>query len=144
MDTGVAASCLLFEINDSPELSNLPAALHFIARLRAMGCRFIINGSDAEAGLLPFLHAQHQPGNMVRVDRSIVQDIVNDERNLDKITAIAQLATSLQMRVVAGEVDNDATLLALRGEAVDYLQGSRLGQARLIKRVDFYALRTQA
>ncbi|HNV09552.1 MAG: EAL domain-containing protein [Dokdonella sp.] len=144
VDTGVAASCLLFEINDSPELSNLPAALHFIARLRAMGCRFIINGSDAEAGLLPFLHAQHQPGNMVRVDRSIVQDIVNDERNLDKITAIAQLATSLQMRVVAGEVDNDATLLALRGAGVDYLQGGRLGQARLIKRVDFSALRTQA
>ena len=144
VDTGVAASCLLFEINDSPELSNLPATLHFIARLRAMGCRFIINGSDAEAGLLPFLHAQHQPGNMVRVDRSIVQDIVNDERNLDKITAIAQLATSLQMRVVAGEVDNDATLLALRGAGVDYLQGSRLGQARLIKRVDFSALRTQA
>ena len=48
------------------------------------------------------------------------------------------------MRVVAGEVDNDATLLALRGAGVDYLQGGRLGQARLIKRVDFSALRTQA
>jgi EAL domain-containing protein (putative c-di-GMP-specific phosphodiesterase class I) len=41
------------------------------------------------------------------------------------------------MRVIAGEVDNDETLLALRDAGVDYLQGKRLGEARLLKRVDF-------
>jgi len=137
---GVPAERLLFEISDSPELANLPAALHFIARLRAMGCRFILNGSDAEAGLLPFLHAQHRPGDLVRVDRSVVQNIASEQRDLDRVGSITRLARSLQMRVIAGEVDDDATLQALREAGVDYMQGKRLAEARLIKRVDFTLL----
>jgi EAL domain-containing protein (putative c-di-GMP-specific phosphodiesterase class I) len=135
--TGVPAERLILEISDSPELANLPAALHFIARLRAIGCRFVLNGTDAETGLLPFLHSQRRPGDFVRIERSVVQRVASDSGDLHLVTSITGLAKSLEMRVIAGAVDNEQTLQALRGAGVDYLQGKRLGEARLLKRVDF-------
>jgi EAL domain-containing protein (putative c-di-GMP-specific phosphodiesterase class I) len=135
--TGVPAERLILEISDSPELANLPAALHFIARLRAIGCRFVLNGTDAETGLLPFLHSQRRPGDFVRIERSVVQRVASDSADLHLVASITGLAKSLEMRVIAGEVDNEQTLLALREAGVDYVQGKSLGEARLLKRVEF-------
>lgn len=138
--TGVPAERLILEISDSPELANLPAALHFIARLRAIGCRFVLNGTDAETGLLPFLHSQRRPGDFVRIERSVVQRVASDKGDLHLVTSITALARSLEMRVIAGEVDDKQTLQALRVAGVHYLQGKSLGEARLLKRVDFAKL----
>ncbi|MGB0133470.1 EAL domain-containing protein [Dokdonella sp.] len=137
VSTGVPAERLILEISDSPELANLPAALHFIARLRAIGCRFVLNGTDAETGLLPFLHSQRRPGDFVRIERSVVQRVATDSGDLHLVKSITGLARSLEMRVIAGEVDSEETLQALCNAGVDYLQGKRLGEARLLKRVDF-------
>ena len=137
---GVPAERLIFEINDSPELANLPSAMHFITRLRAIGCRFVLNGVDAEAGLLPFLHTQRRAGDFVRIDRSVVARAADQGSDRELVISIARLARSLDMRVIAGEVDSDELLRALHGTGVDYVQGKRLGDARLLKRVDFAGL----
>jgi EAL domain-containing protein (putative c-di-GMP-specific phosphodiesterase class I) len=97
----------------------------------------VLNGTDAETGLLPFLHSQRRPGDFVRIERSVVQRVASDSGDLHLVTSITGLAKSLEMRVIAGAVDNEQTLQALRGAGVDYLQGKRLGEARLLKRVDF-------
>ncbi len=137
---GVPAERLIFEIRDSPELVNLPAALHFITRLHAIGCRFVLNGVDAEGGLMPHLQAQRLPGDFVRIDRSVVQRVAEQAHDRDVVASITRLAGSLDMRVIAGEVDDEATLQTLREAGVDYVQGKRIGEARLIKRVDFASL----
>lgn len=140
VSTGVPAERLIFEISDSPELANLPAALHFITRLRAIGCRFVLNGVDTEAGLLPFLHSLRRPGDFLRIDRNVVGRMTTAAADRDLVVSIATLARSMQMQSIAGEVEDDATLQALQEAAVDYVQGRRLGEARLIKRVDFSKL----
>ncbi len=137
---GVPAERLIFEIRDSPELVNLPAALHFITRLHAIGCRFVLNGVDADGGLMPHLQAQRLPGDFVRIDRSVVQRVAEQAHDRDVVASITRLAGSLDMRVIAGEVDDEATLQTLREAGVDYVQGKRIGEARLIKRVDFASL----
>jgi PAS domain S-box-containing protein/diguanylate cyclase (GGDEF)-like protein len=133
----VPAEKLVLEISDSPELANLPAARRFIARLQAIGCRFVLNGSDSGGGPVPFLHSQRLPGDFVRLDRSVVRRMAGEERERKLVASIANLAQSLDMRVIAGEIEDDATLDALRAAGVDYAQGKRLGEARLLKRVDF-------
>jgi PAS domain S-box-containing protein/diguanylate cyclase (GGDEF)-like protein len=138
--TGVPADRLIFEIRDSTELVNLPAALHFITRLHAIGCRFVLNGTDADGGLMAHLQAQRLPGDFVRIDRSVVQRVAEWAHDREVVNSITKLARSLDMRVIAGEVDDDATMQALREADVDYVQGKRLGDARLIKRVDFASL----
>jgi PAS domain S-box-containing protein/diguanylate cyclase (GGDEF)-like protein len=138
--TGVPADRLIFEIRDSPELVNLPAALHFITRLHAIGCRFVVNGTDADGGLMAHLQAQRLPGDFVRIDRSVVQRVAEQSHDRDVVSSITRLARSLDLRVIAGEVDDEATMQALREAGVDYVQGKRLGDARLIKRVDFASL----
>jgi diguanylate cyclase (GGDEF)-like protein/PAS domain S-box-containing protein len=138
--TGVPAERLIFEINDGPELANLPSAMHFITRLRAIGCRFVLNGVDAEAGLLPFMHTQRRPGDFVRIERSVVARAADQGSDRELVMSIARLARSLDMLVIAGEVDSDPLLRALRMTGVDYVQGKRLGEARLLKRVDFGSL----
>jgi EAL domain-containing protein (putative c-di-GMP-specific phosphodiesterase class I) len=137
VSTGVPAERLVFEISDSPELANLPAALHFITRLRAIGCRFVLNGVDTEAGLLPFLHSLRRPGDFLRIDRTVVGRMTTAASDRDLVVSIATLARSMQMQSIAGEVEDDATLRALQETDVDYVQGKRLGEPRLIKRVDF-------
>lgn len=140
VSTGVPADRLIFEIRDNPELANLPAALHFITRLHAIGCRFVLNGADTETGLMPHLRAQRLPGDYLRIDRSVVQRVAEQAQARETVASIAQLAHSLDMRVIAGEVDDDLSMQALREAGVDYVQGKRLGEARLIKRVDFASL----
>ncbi len=140
VSTGVPADRLIFEIRDNPELANLPAALHFITRLHAIGCRFVLNGADTEGGLMPHLRAQRLPGDFVRIDRSVVQRVAEQTGDRDLVASITELAHSLDMRVIAGEVDDVATMRVLRETGVDYVQGKRLGEARLIKRVDFASL----
>jgi PAS domain S-box-containing protein/diguanylate cyclase (GGDEF)-like protein len=135
--TGVPAERLILEISDSPELANLPAALHFIARLRAIGCRFVLNGTVADAGLLPFLHSQRRPGDFVRIDRDVVSSAALDDGARRQLISMANDARALDMRAIAGEVNDTATLLAVRDTGVDYVQGKRIGEARLLKRVDF-------
>jgi PAS domain S-box-containing protein/diguanylate cyclase (GGDEF)-like protein len=140
VSTGVPAERLIFEINDSPELANLPSAMHFISRLRAIGCRFVLNGVDAEAGLLPFMHTQRRPGDFVRIERSVVARAADQGSDRELVMSIARLARSLDMLVIAGEVDSNPLLRALHKTGVDYVQGKRLGDARLLKRVDFSSL----
>lgn len=140
VNTGVPADRLIFEIRDNPELANLPAALHFITRLHSIGCRFVLNGADTEGGLMPHLRAQRLPGDFVRIDRGVVQRIAEHSRDRDMVASITQFAHSLGMRVIAGEVDDELTMQALREAGVDYVQGKHLGEARLIKRVDFASL----
>lgn len=140
VNTGVPADRLIFEIRDNPELANLPAALHFITRLHGIGCRFVLNGADTESGLMLHLRAQRLPGDFVRIDRGVVQRVAEQAQARETVASISQLANSLDMRVIAGEVDDDLTMQALREAGVDYVQGKRLGEARLIKRVDFASL----
>ncbi|MBL0162396.1 MAG: EAL domain-containing protein [Xanthomonadales bacterium] len=140
VSTGVPADRLIFEIRDNPELANLPAALHFITRLHAIGCRFVLNGADTEGGLMPHLRAQRLPGDFVRIDRSVVQRVAEQASDRAVVASITELAHSLDMRVIAGEVDDELTMQALRETGVDYVQGKRIGEARLIKRVDFASL----
>ena len=76
-------------------------------------------------------------GDFVRIDRSVVQRVASDSGDLHLVRSITGLAKSLEMRVIAGEVDDEQTLQALCKAGIDYLQGRRLGEARLLKRVDF-------
>jgi PAS domain S-box-containing protein/diguanylate cyclase (GGDEF)-like protein len=140
VSTGVPADRLIFEIRDSPELVNLPAALHFITRLHAIGCRFVLNSAEADGGLMAHLQAQRLPGDFVRIDRSVVQRVAEQAHDREVVSSISRLARSLGMRVIAGEVDDEATMQALREAGVDFVQGKRVGDARLIKRVDFASL----
>ncbi len=137
---GVPADRLIFEIRDHPELAHLPAALHFITRLHAIGCRFVLNGVDVEGGLMPLLQSQRVPGDFVRIDRSVVQRVLEQAHDREVVRSISALAHSLQMRVIAGEVDDEESLNVLREAGVDYVQGKQMGDARLIKRVDFASL----
>ncbi len=143
VDAAVPASQLVFEMVDSGELAHLPAARRFIARLQAIGCRFVLRGSSHGQGSLPFLSAQRLPGDFVRLERSLVQRIVGDPRERRRIASITDLAQSLDMRVIAGGVDDAGTLEALAESGVDFAQGDHVGEARLLKRVDFAALHLQ-
>ncbi len=141
---GVPAERLVLEIIDSGELAHLPAARHFIARLQGIGCRFVLRGAGEGQGSLAFLSSQRLPGDFVRLERSLVQRIAGDPRERKRAASIANLAQSLGMRVIAGGVDNAATLDALIEAGVDLAQGDYLGEARLLKRVDFAALAGEA
>jgi PAS domain S-box-containing protein/diguanylate cyclase (GGDEF)-like protein len=141
--SAVPASRLVLEIRNSPELANLPAARRFIARLQAIGCRFVLNGSESSARAVSSVQSQHVSGDFVRLDRQVVNRLVADERAKILLASIVNLAQSVEKRVIAGEIEDDATLDALREAGVDYAQGPRIGEARLLKRVDFAGLLAQ-
>ena len=68
------------------------------------------------------------------------ETVASDARELKRAASIANLAQSLDMRVIAGGVDSAATLAALAEAGIDFVQGDHLGDARLLKRIDFAAL----
>ncbi len=142
--SGVPAARLVLQISDSPELANLPAARRFIARLRAIGCRFVLNGSSSAPGSAAFLRTQRLPCDFVRLDRRLVRRAAVDERERKLVASITHLAQSMEMRVIAGAIDDDDGLFTVREAGVDYVQGTRLGEPRLLKRVEFATLFAEA
>src|SRR5690606_24743493 len=66
----------------------------------------------------------------IKVDGSLIRDMLKNETNTAIVRAIVQLAQSLNKQIIAEWVEDYPTLLALRDMGVDYVQGYVVSKAR--------------
>ncbi len=124
-DTTVPCSKLCFEITETAAISNLQTAHHFIASLRARGCKFALD--DFGSGLSSFAYLRNLPVDVLKIDGQFVKDIAHDPVSLAMVKSIHEIGCLMGKRTVAEFVESPAILAVLREIGVHYAQGYAVG-----------------
>lgn len=119
--SGVDASKLCFEINESAALTNLNATRRFIEKLKGLGCTFALDDfgtGTSSYGFLRDLDVQY-----VKIDGSFIHKIGSEKISRMMVESIVAIARENKMQVIAEAVETDTMLNVLKEIEVDYAQG---------------------
>ena len=125
--------CLKLEITESVFSDNLDAAVGLLTQLRELGVQLSID--DFGTGYSSLSYLQRFPIDTLKIDRSFVTQMMENEENLAIIRTIVALAQTLGMDVVAEGVETEDQLKLLRKLECEngqgYLFSTPLGSQQL-------------
>jgi diguanylate cyclase (GGDEF)-like protein/PAS domain S-box-containing protein len=104
--------CLKLEITESVFSDNIDAAVGLLTQLRELGVQLSID--DFGTGYSSLSYLQRFPIDTLKIDRSFVTQMMENEENLAIVRTIVALAQNLGMDVVAEGVETEDQLKLLR------------------------------
>jgi len=123
---------LCFEIADGDAIACLSDATRFARELRPLGCLFTLDGFG-RAGI-GFDHVKALPLDFLKIDGSIILQILRVPEALAKVRAIQRVSKVIGLRTIAEMVESDDCLERLRAVGVDYAQGFGIAAPRPFSR----------
>jgi diguanylate cyclase (GGDEF)-like protein/PAS domain S-box-containing protein len=119
--TGVSPMQVCFEVTENSVIANIEHARRFIGVLHGMGCKFALD--DFGRGMGSFSNLKNLTMDFLKIDGSFIRNLERDSVNQAMVTAMIKLARTLNFKVVAEQVEDEASLDAVRKMGVDYVQG---------------------
>jgi EAL domain-containing protein (putative c-di-GMP-specific phosphodiesterase class I) len=117
---------LLIEITESAIMSD-PARTEGVLRtLSGLGIKLAVD--DFGAGYTSLAYLAKLPLDQVKIDRSFVAGILDDDHDRAIVQAIVHLCKDLGLQVVAEGVETTATLDAINRLGCDLMQGYQLSK----------------
>jgi diguanylate cyclase (GGDEF)-like protein/PAS domain S-box-containing protein len=120
-ETGLNPQCLELELTETVLLSSAHVCLSVLQQLVAMGLKLAID--DFGTGYSSLSYLKRFPVNKLKIDRSFVRDLTVNPDDAAITTAIISMAKSLNLKVIAEGVENEAQLSFLRAHQCDEIQG---------------------
>ncbi|MHC1701975.1 MAG: EAL domain-containing protein [Humidesulfovibrio sp.] len=120
-ETGLPASALEFEITESTLMSFLPDTLSELYALTHMGAVIVLDDFGKEYSSLGYI--KKMPIAAIKIDRSFVSDLPDDEDDAAIVQTILDMARNLELRVVAEGVETAGQLAFLTGLGCREFQG---------------------
>ncbi|MGB9330562.1 MAG: EAL domain-containing protein [Steroidobacteraceae bacterium] len=124
--TGASPAQVCFEITENAVVANLDHARRFVGVLHGMGCQFALD--DFGSGLGSFSNLKNLPLDYLKIDGSFMRNLSRDTVNQAMVTAMIELARTLNFKVIAEQVEDSAAAETARRMGVDYLQGYAIGR----------------
>ncbi|WP_158227133.1 sensor domain-containing protein [Mangrovitalea sediminis] len=121
------------ELTESSIMHEPARAGALIDRLRAIGVSIAVD--DFGTGYSSLAYLKRFAPDVLKIDKSFIDDITTDNRDLDIVSGIIQLAHTLDSRVVAEGVETREQLNCLKDRGCDLVQGFLL--ARPASRAEF-------
>ena len=125
---GVPAERLCFEISESVAIVNLNRTIEMIDQVRALGCSFAIDDFGSGMSSFGYLRLRDLRFDYLKINGSLVQGIVDDPVHHAMVESINRIGHLMNVRTIAGFVEDDATLEAVREMGVDGAQGFAVGR----------------
>jgi diguanylate cyclase (GGDEF)-like protein len=119
--SGLAANRLELEITESVLLNDSDAILEILGQIKALGV--LIAMDDFGTGYSSLSYLRSFPFDKVKIDRSFVQDLPDDENAIAIVRAIIGLSNTFGMSVTAEGVESEAQAALLERERCTQLQG---------------------
>jgi EAL domain-containing protein (putative c-di-GMP-specific phosphodiesterase class I) len=117
----LSGSSLKLEITESILMARGSAATELLDQLKARQIQFSID--DFGTGYSSLAYLQSLQIDTLKIDRSFINEIAHQKKNLEITQTIINLAHSLKLDVVAEGVETQAQLEILRSLGCEYGQG---------------------
>ena len=118
---GLPAGCLELELTESLLLQDSDVFFDMLHRLKALGVKLSIDDFGTGYSNLSYLQRFHV--DKLKIDQSFVRKLQDSSPDLAIVTAIIQMAKSLQLLTVAEGIEDDATRSVLAQLGCDQGQG---------------------
>ncbi len=132
---GVPGEYLVVQLPEAKVFTHLKATQEFAAAIGRLDCRLALE--QFGAGLDSFQLLAHLKPNMLKIDRSFVQDLPKNADNQQRIREIATKARELGIQTVAEFVQDAASMSILFTSGIDYVEGHFLAGAGPEMNYDF-------
>jgi diguanylate cyclase (GGDEF)-like protein len=120
-ETGMDPRLLEIEMTESLMIHDVENTLRILTRLKALGLRIAVD--DFGSGYSSLAMLQRFPLDTIKIDRSLMRDIVGTAEDTGLADAIIAMGKSLSLTVVAQGVETREQAEHLRLHACDELQG---------------------
>jgi EAL domain-containing protein (putative c-di-GMP-specific phosphodiesterase class I) len=120
-EIGLEAKWLELEITESMLMDNADEVIRKLHELKSLGLSLAID--DFGTGYSSLSYLKSLPIDIVKVDRSFVRDIPNDQNDVEITAAVIAMAHKLKLKVVAEGVETEQQKTFLRNNACNYAQG---------------------
>jgi diguanylate cyclase (GGDEF)-like protein len=124
----ISPASLQLEITESALMTQPSNVLDSLRSLRQTGVGIALD--DFGTGFSSLQHLRRLPLTEIKIDRSFVQSMVDDDDAQAIVRAIIDLAASLDLRVVAEGVEDERTLQRLLANSCRIAQGWYYAKAR--------------
>ncbi len=118
---GLPPWCLELEVTEGALIRNLDMAILILKSLKEMGIKVSID--DFGTGYSSLSYLQRFPVDTLKIDRSFVADVPNDQNDAAIVKAIIGLGSSLGLTVLAEGVETEQQLDFLREAGCHGVQG---------------------
>jgi diguanylate cyclase len=119
--SGFAPNRITIEITEQVLLADLEEIARALSPLKLAGVTIALD--DFGSGYSNFRYLKLLPIDKIKLDRSMVEGIAEDERDLAVLRAITAMARALDLKVVAEGVEEEAQHRVLAQEGVESWQG---------------------
>ena len=109
------------EITESLAMGNAEKMFSTLARLRGTGVSLSLD--DFGTGYTSFAYLTKIPANTLKIDKSFIDDILEDDKSQQVVHAIIEVGHALEMDIVAEGVETAKVAQLLIEFGCDYLQG---------------------
>ena len=134
---------ICLEITETAAMNNLDEARDLIVQFKKRGCKFALD--DFGSGLSSFGYLRTLPVDFLKIDGSLVKEIVHDEVSLSMVAAIQHIAKVMGLETVAEYVESEAAKAKLREIGVSYGQGYGISRPMpLIAHFSYPAMHAEA
>ena len=120
-EAGLTAASLVIEITEGAVMTNVDSIVSELLRLRQMGVHISVD--DFGTGYSSLSYLKRFPIDSVKIDRSFVAGVPDDESDAAIVSTIISMAHSLKLMAVAEGVESREHLAFLRSRGCDQLQG---------------------
>lgn len=114
------------EITETTLMDNIHVAVESLQRLSARGIHIAID--DFGTGYSSLSYLKNLPINSLKIDRSFIIDLLNDENDQQIVQTLINMAHSLDMRVIAEGVEEIKQFETLKTFNCDEIQGYLLSK----------------
>lgn len=119
--TGFAPERLTVEITEQSLVTELEAPARQLKRLAALGIHIALD--DFGAGFCNFRYLQRLPLHALKLDRSLVEGIGENRRDLAVVRGIVAMAHALGLEVIAEGIETEGQREAIAAEGCTAWQG---------------------
>ncbi len=121
VEAGFSPDRLTLEITEQSLVSDLELSSVALTHLRDIGVRIALD--DFGAGFCNFRYLKLLPLHYLKLDRVMVDDVLDDLRDLAVLRGILAMAKALDLEVIAEGIESEDQRKLIAREGCDYYQG---------------------
>ena len=124
--TGLAAEWLEVELTESLALKDVEQAIHQMKELKKLGVKLAMD--DFGTGYSSLSYIQVLPITLLKLDRSFIMYLEDDEVSREIVSAVIKIAKSKKIETIAEGIETLAQAQILKQSGCDHAQGFFFGK----------------